>query len=152
MDVSFVNPFISSTMETFKTMLGTDAKPGKITLKDGLAPVFDISGIIGLTGQAQGAIAISFPKLVALKVVSTMLGMQIKVIDNDVTDGIGELANIIAGYAKQGLTKYNLSISLPNVVVGQNHKITPPSGATAILVPFDSSLGNFAMEVALITK
>ncbi len=152
MNVSYVNPFIMSTIETFKTMLNTDAKPDKITIKEGTAPLYDVSGVIGLTGEAHGSIAISFPKLAALRIVSEMLGTAIKIIGPDVIDGIGELANIIAGNAKQRLTQYSLNISLPNVVVGKNHSLTPPVGAKAIVVPFISSLGNFAMEVSLKTK
>ncbi|MGD9201662.1 MAG: chemotaxis protein CheX [Chitinispirillia bacterium] len=152
MDVTYINPFIASTISTFKTMLNTDVKPGKISLKKGDFPLFDVSGVIGLSGEATGAISISFPKLVALKVVSTMLGISIKIIGPDVTDGIGEIANIIAGNAKQDLTQFKINISLPNVIIGQNHYISKPSDAPGIIVPFDSSLGNFAMEITLKTK
>lgn len=149
MDVSYINPFISSTIETFRTMLNIDAKPGKIELKKEITPLYDISGIIGLSGNAQGAITLSFPKLVALKVVSLMLGTTIKIVGPEVTDGIGEITNIIAGNAKQNLEKYKLNISLPNVIIGQSHAISPSSGAPTLVVPFNSSIGNFAMEVAL---
>ncbi len=133
-------------------MLSTDTIPGKPQVKSGNKPTHDISGIIGLSGEAQGAIAISFPKIVALKVVSAMLGSSIKIIGPEIVDGIGEIANIVAGRAKQGLSQYKLTISLPNVIVGQNHAISPPSGIRAIIVPFDSSLGNFVMEISLKTK
>ena len=152
MDVSYVNPFIKSTVLTFKTMLNMECTPGKPTVKDGDEMTCDISGIIGLSGEAQGAIAISFPKLVALKVVSAILGMQVKIIGEEVTDGIGELANIVAGNAKQDLEKYQLNISLPNVIVGKNHYIKTPTGCKTIIVPFHCELGDFAMEVSLKSK
>ena len=152
MDVSYVNPFISATVNVFKTMLSTEISPGKPQLKSFPHPTYDISGIIGLSGNAQGSIAISFPKILALKVVSKMLGTEIKVVGPELTDGIGELANIIAGNAKQGLTQYQLSISLPNVIIGKNHTIASQSGIPTIVVPFVSPLGEFAMEVSLRTK
>ncbi len=152
MDVSYVNPFISSTISTFKTMFNTEIHPGKVALKTNPYPTYDVSGIIGLSGNAQGTIALSFSKIVALRVVSKMLGIEIKIIGPELTDGIGELANIIAGYAKKDLVKYKLSISLPNVIVGRNHIINSPTGAQTIIVPFKSPLGDFCMEVSLKTN
>jgi chemotaxis protein CheX len=152
MNVSYINPFISSTIDTFKTMLHADISPGKPRIKEGSAPTFDISGVIGLSGDAIGAIALSFPKLVSLKIVSALLGMPVKVVGPELTDGIGELANIISGYAKQGLKEYKLSISLPNVIVGKGHTIAAPTGVPTVIVPFDSTFGEFVLEVSLKTK
>ncbi|MBD3391844.1 MAG: chemotaxis protein CheX [Chitinivibrionales bacterium] len=154
MDVAYVNPFIQSTINTFKTMIDLDVKPGKPALSREGEHTYDVSGIIGLSGKAQGSIALSFPKSMALKIVSKMLEQQVKVIGPELTDGIGELTNIVAGSAKAELSpivKDTLSISLPNVVVGKNHSVTRPSGLPGIVVPFSSSIGDFAVEIALKT-
>ena len=152
MDVSYVNPFITSTIDTFSMMVKTKPYPGKAKLKKEPYPTYDVSGIIGLSGDAQGCIAISFPKILALKVVSSLLETEIKVVGPELTDGIGELANIIAGNAKQHLNGMNLSISLPNVVLGKDHVLGAQKGIPVILIPFSSTMGNFSMEVALKTK
>ena len=151
MDVSYVNPFLLSTIETFKKMLNCEIKPGRVSLKDDDVHTYDVSGIIGLSGEAQGSICLSFPKHVALRVISALLGTEIKIVGEEVTDGIGELANIVAGNAKQHLVRYNLSISLPRVVVGKGHKVVSPSATPAIMVPFESNLGSFAIEISLKT-
>jgi chemotaxis protein CheX len=151
MDVSFVNPFITSTIHAFKTMLDCDVRPGTPSVKTEDKFTYDVSGIIGLTGKAQGAIALSFPKIMALKIVSILIGTEIKIVDREVADGIGEIANIIAGSAKQDLSHLALSISLPRVVVGAQHRILSLKSIPTILVPFTSNLGDFAMEVALKT-
>jgi chemotaxis protein CheX len=130
-------------------MLGIEVKPEKPNIKTSPYPTYDISGIIGLSGTAQGNIAISFPKIIALKIVSKMIGTDIKVVGPELADGIGELANIIAGNAKKDLTQFQLSISLPNVIIGKGHTIANPSGVPAMIVPFVSPLGNFAMEISL---
>ncbi len=152
MDVSYINPFITAMMNTFKTMMNIDVKPGKPMLKSSPYPSYDISGIIGLSGSAQGSIAISFPKIIALKIVSKLIGAEIKVVGPELTDGVGELANIVAGNAKQYLTQFNLSISLPNVIIGKDHTIANQTGVPAIIIPFVCTLGDFAMEVSLKTK
>lgn len=152
MDVSYVNPFITSTLDTFKTMLNVEATPGKPTAKKEPFSIYDVSGIIGLAGDAQGSIAISFPKIVALKVVSALLGTELKVIGPELVDGIGEIANIITGNAKQFFNDYNLSISLPNVVVGKDHVLSGQKGIPTLVVPFNCPFGKFAIEVSLRTK
>ncbi|MDD5673527.1 MAG: chemotaxis protein CheX [Chitinivibrionales bacterium] len=152
MNVAFINPFINATILLFKTMVHLDAFAGKPALKKQPFPAYDVSGIIGLSGDAQGSVAISFPRLVALKVVSAFLGSEIKIMGSEVVDGIGELANIIAGNAKQDLSQYNLSISLPQVVVGNDHVISGQTGIPAIIIPMTCSLGNFAIEISFKTK
>lgn len=151
MNVSFVNPFITATINTFKTMMNVDIHPDAPKLKTIPNPMYDVSGIIGLSGNAQGNISISFPKIMALKVVSKMLGTEIKIIGPDITDGIGEIVNIVAGNAKQDLTEYALSISLPNVIIGTNHTLMSKTGIPTIIVPFKSDMGEFAMEISLKT-
>ena len=151
MNVAYVNPFITSTINTFKTMLNLDVKPGSITVKKEPFPTYDISGIIGLSGDAQGSIAISFPKVMALKIVSTMVGSEIKVVGPELADGIGELANIITGSAKQHLTQYKLSISLPNVVIGKDHVLVSQRGVPTLIIPISCKPGVFALEVTLRT-
>ncbi|MBD3346539.1 MAG: chemotaxis protein CheX [Chitinivibrionales bacterium] len=150
MDVKYINPFIQSTMETFQKMMNTEVSPGKPILKSASTMKFDVSGIIGLSGEAQGSIAICFPKVVALKTVSAMLGMSVKVVGEEVRDGVGEIANIIAGYAKQYLHEYSVTISLPKIIMGNGHVVTNIKGVPAFIVPFESALGVFAMEVALV--
>jgi chemotaxis protein CheX len=152
MDVSFVNPFLKATNDTFKTMLNIEAVMEKPIVKNTSDYHYDVSGVIGLSGEAQGTIAISFSKLTALKVASRMLGSELKIIGPDLTDAIGEIANIVAGYAKQYFTQYKVSISLPNVIIGSRHTISSPSVSKTVVVPYKCELGEFAVEVSLKTK
>jgi chemotaxis protein CheX len=151
MDVSYVNPFIVSTLETLKKMFNIDSRAGKLALKNNNIHSYDVTGVIGLTGEACGNICLSFPEDVAFRAVSALLGMEIKAMGDEITDGIGELVNIVAGNAKQYLTQFKLSISLPKVVVGKNHSIASMSGIPTVVVPILSSLGEFAMEISLKT-
>jgi len=151
MDVSYVNPFVKSTIETLKKMLNIESTAGKLSLKDSAVHSYDITGVIGLSGEAQGSICLSFPQAIAFKAVSALLGMPVTAMGDDVSDGIGELVNIVAGNAKQYLTKYNLSISLPKVIIGKDHSVASMTGIPTIVVPILSSLGEFAMEISLKT-
>jgi len=145
--VEFINPFISATIKTFQSMLGEKLTPGKAELKQSPFPVFDISGIIGLSGGLVGNVVLSFPKPTALRAASAFLDQKIKTIDNELYDSIQEITNIVAGSALPELSIPNVSFSLPNIVIGQNHEIRPAKGSVSIIVPFSSSFGPFSLEV-----
>lgn len=151
MNVSFINPFIKSTIETYKSMLFDDIKPLKPFLKSEPFPTYDVSSTIGLSGNAQGIIAVAYDMDTAIKTCSGMVGAPIAAGSSDLTDAIGEIVNIIAGYAKKDLTEYKLEISLPSVITGNGHYICTPSKSMAIVVPFETKYGKLSMEVALIT-
>ncbi len=152
MDVGYINPFISATVDTYRMMLGCDLTVGKPIVKKDTIYSHEVTGVIGLTGKAQGIVAVSFPKEVALQTVSQMLAIELTEIDADVADGIGEIANIVSGYAKQGLMEYALNISLPNVVLGTDNRITAVKGVPIFSIPFSGSLGDFVMEISLNTS
>ncbi len=145
--VEHINPFIMATMETFKSMMSAEIKPGKVKLKQGSSLAHDVSGIIGLSGGARGSIAMSFPRITALKVVSAFVGEKVVTMDENVVDAIGELANIVAGAAKKDLSQYNITISLPSVVMGENHFVMEPKDVIAMIVPFETPYGTFDLAV-----
>lgn len=152
MDVSYINPFIQATIDCFKTMITDKISPMSPSLKRQPFSHYGISGIIGLSGEAQGSVSLGFSIPVAVKVVSDMLKAPIKETDPDLPDGIGEIANIIAGNAKKGLSRFNLLISLPNVIIGSDHTLSGVEGVPTILVPFSSGSGDFIMEISLKSK
>lgn len=151
MNVAYINPFIEATRNVFHSMMQTDARPGKPALLENTADgmEFDISGIMGLSGETLGAVVISFPKMSALRTVSKLTGSEVKIFDQMVVDAIGEIINIIAGNAKKDLSQFKLTISLPSVVTGRGHRLNWPSGVPVITIPFTSELGDFSLSVSL---
>jgi len=133
-------------------MIQTTVKPEAPLIKRTPYPMYDISGVIGLSGEAQGSISLSFSQETASMFVRKMLGGVATISEEDLIDGVGEIVNIIAGNAKVHLTKFNLSISLPNVIIGHNHTLAGQNGLPTIVVPFTAENCNFIMEVSLKTK
>jgi chemotaxis protein CheX len=68
-------------------------------------------------------------------------------INEDVIDAVGELTNMVAGAAKAKLEEYELSVSLPTVITGQDHDVRFPSDVTPICVPFATKWGAVTLEV-----
>lgn len=135
----YITPFIVACEEVFAHFVGTKltAERPYITQKDE-EHEWVVSGIIGFSREARGAVVISMRKEPALKITEMLTGKKHSDIDEEVIDAIGEIVNIIAGNAKKGLEEsFKLAISLPTIVRGLNHDITwPGDSARVIAVPF----------------
>ena len=156
MDIEHMEPFIQETIKTFEVMLGVKPDSKELEIKESTDGTYDISAMIGISGSSTGGVVISFPEDVACKIVSRMLGEEISELNQDVSDGIGELVNIIAGNAKRGLVKYgfhDLSQSLPHVVIGKHRTVWRTKDMPCLVKRFFSSeLGPFCIEVNLRPK
>lgn len=149
MDAVYINTFISSLADTFETMLGCSVQRGPLEIGDARHREFDVSGVIGLSGNAVGTVVVSLSKSVALQAATAMLLVEATEVNADVIDAIGEIANMVAGPAKAKLEQYQLQISLPSVVTGVGHQVKFPSNVTPITVPFSSPWGPLALTVGL---
>ena len=142
MNVAFINPFLEATVEVLKTMAFVEPLPGKPYLKNDNAAKGDISGIIGLTGDARGSLALSFSVGAILKIVTNMLGETITDMNGDIKDAVGELTNMVSGVARKKLeaSGYSITAAIPTVVSGRNHSILhvmggPASSSPSIRIP-----------------
>lgn len=117
---------------------------------------FDISGIIGITSVTRGSIVISFPLDVARKMTEWLLkenggeGCS----EQDISDCIGELTNIIAGNMLaelRGVSWTSARISLPSVVVGSHKIVWSRKDIPYDLISFETDYGRFAAEINLRT-
>jgi len=147
--VDFINPFLNSAITVFRTMLGCELQRGKPYLADSVQPKHEISGVIGLSGKAIGTVVLSLEGPVALKVAEAMLGEAQTELSGDVVDAIGEVTNMIAGSAKAQLEHLNMSVSLPSVIMGRDHKVAFPGDIRPIAIPFDSEWGPVCVQVGL---
>jgi chemotaxis protein CheX len=150
MKVEYINPFLSSAISVFNTMLGVALTRGEPYLKKGNQPDHEISGIIGLSGKAKGMVVLSLCREVAINATATMIGEQPSDINADVADAVGELTNMIAGAAKAQLEHLKMSVSLPSVVTGKSHCIEFPKNTLPICIPFTCKWGSVAVEVGIV--
>jgi chemotaxis protein CheX len=153
MDVTFINPFIKSTVHVLKTVASTEVKPGKPFLKDSEVAMGDVSGVIGLTGDVCGTISVSFTDKSILAIVSDMFGEEITEMNEEIKDAVGEIANMISGQARQELEGLgrSLTAAIPTVVMGKNHSITHITTYPIIAIPFSTDHGKFTIEVCFET-
>ncbi|MBO7926435.1 chemotaxis protein CheX [Pseudoalteromonas sp. K222D] len=151
MNVEFINPFLSSLINVLSTMAQTQLKPGKPRIKTDEKACGDVSGLIGMVGpQTRGSFSITFDKQLALTIMERMLGERPDSINEEVTDMVGEITNMVTGGAKNllGQKGFDFDMATPIVVSGKDHTITHKSQGKKILMPFTCDAGNANIEVS----
>ncbi len=138
--------FVYSTKNVLSTMMDIDCQIGKPHLKEKNVAHYDISGIVGFTGDIVGSVVISFATDTAINLVEKLTCERFEIDSDDFADAIGELSNMIAGNAKSefGMTA---GISIPNVIIGKNHSVARMSDVPCVVIPCETPLGKLAVEV-----
>jgi chemotaxis protein CheX len=136
----YIQPFIKVCESVFREFCNTEVKAGGVYFmsRDNSETDWDISGIIGLSGEASGAVAISMKDISALRITNILTGTEHTSFDSDVIDAVGEIINIIAGNVKKEFEEsLRTAISLPSIIKGRGHSIVWPSEKTRIIcIPF----------------
>ncbi len=151
MDVQIVNPFISSTLNALEMMAGIKASRGTPFVKGEFNAFADISGIIGLAGEISGAVVLSFPSTLAMKIYEAMVGESVPPGDPAIADVVGELANMVAGGAKGALSERGMAyrISIPTVVQGKEHFVSYKKDGPCLVVPFQIGTDTFWVQISI---
>ncbi|NRA69859.1 MAG: chemotaxis protein CheX [Gammaproteobacteria bacterium] len=150
MKAEFINPFLDSLINVLEIMASTKLKPGKPILKRNEIAHGDVSGLIGLVGpDTKGSLSISFEKKLALSIMQKMLGENPGKINEEVTDMVGEITNMVAGGAKNllGQKGYDFGMATPIVVSGKDHTISHQFDGPKIMIPFTCIDGKAVIEI-----
>jgi len=151
MKAEYLNPFLHATINVLSTMAMISSKPGTPGVKETDAAIGDITGIIGLTGYAEGSLAVSFSESCALKIVENMIGEKYNELNQEVGDCVGELVNMISGDARAQLQKlgFVFTAAIPTVVRGKDHTIQHlVKGGATLMIPFATDDGDFYVEAS----
>lgn len=153
MDAKLINPFINATSNVLETMAFVKCLAGKPYLKKDDVAKGDVTGIIGLTGEANGTISVTFEEGSILKIVSNMFGEEMTSLNHEIADAVGELTNMISGQARRELELMGkvFEAAIPSVVSGKGHTITHYTDGPKIAIPFSIDSGQFTIEVCLET-
>jgi chemotaxis protein CheX len=137
--------FTDSAVFAFSRMIVVDLTTAEST--DAGPDDFEISAIIGFSGDVAGSCALRMSGNTAREAVSRLAGEPV---DDaaEIADGIGELANMIAGNAKAALEPRALSLSFPEVIRGKGHEIGFHRYADLFELHFMSEIGKVAVIVA----
>ncbi len=155
MDVTLINPFLNAVSGVFENMFGVSPQAGApYILADELKHRWEISGILGITGDFHGLVGFRLPRLLGDKMLQKS-GIETKGEEDrieTVYGMVGELTNIIAGNASSAIDHASIDISPPIVIRGEHHQITWPKSIPVIAIPYSSPMGPFEIDVCIDKK
>ncbi|MFW5800605.1 MAG: chemotaxis protein CheX [Spirochaeta sp.] len=152
MQAKVINPFLTAAVNLFRNSFEIEASPGEVyIIQDQINHRWEISGVLGVTGDHQGIVAFRLPRLLADKMLakSGVTTRNEKERREMVNGMVGELTNIIAGNASNMFDEAHIEISPPVVVLGEHHEIMWPKVAAVIGIPFRTPAGPFEIDVCL---
>jgi len=147
-----VKLLISDTKEVFSTMVGME---DLLHLPSQIEPMTHfndcITAMVGMAGTFSGLVSIHSPQSLALQITSSMLGMDVAEVDEDVHDALGEIANMIAGSFKLHLSRggADIRISTPSVVTGSEYSIAAGNAQDTITLHFATDNDWFVVAITL---
>ncbi len=151
MDVKLINPFPNATLNVLETMAFVKAKAEKPYLKKDNVAQGDVSAVVDFTGDANGTVSVTFDEACILNIVSSMLGEEMKELNSEISDAVGELTNMISSQARQEIEKIGIRLhgATPKVITDKNHELISIVKVPKIAFPFKTDAGNFTVEVCL---
>jgi chemotaxis protein CheX len=149
-DIRLIAPFMESVKTVFRTMANVETKLLTPHLKTGTRE-YNVFGIIGFSGELTGSVTLSFTRDSAENIVESFTGGRLDSTTSHFADAIGELANMVAGSAKSAMG-FVASITVPSVVIGEHCQIATPSDIPCVVIPCETAMGKFAVEVCIKQK
>lgn len=154
-EAAFFKPFIDATVKAFNVQCGITAKHGKpFYKKDAKDYSFDVAGIVGISSKTlNGSFMLNFKRPTFLALVGKMLGETY----TDFQPGAGledmacEFVNIIFGMAKVPLNQqgHGVHMAIPTMVRGDMIVSSSAQKRPTVVIPFESELGGFCIEITI---
>jgi len=148
----YLDSFINNTCNVLKTTASVEPNFREVYFANDFRIFGDISGIIGLSGKAEGILGITFYWPLAKMIIAQMMGVDEDHINAElIHDGVAEIINMIGGSTKKEFVDkpYHFEISLPSVIVGSGHQIGHAENTPIAVLIFEVNFQYFALQVCL---
>lgn len=143
----------NATADVFATMLDMPLVAGEAHQRQhDLSAHFDgVIAVVGLAGDWIGSGGLCCSEDVARKIAAQLLMAEFPVVDREVIDAMGEVANIIVGNIKNELEERIglLQLSLPTVIHGTNLSTSSGKDQQWTVVDFSGDVGTFSVHLSL---
>lgn len=149
MKADVMQAFMSAARDVLLQEMGAPVEPQKMTLQGRPYETKDVTVLIGLAQDLEGAVILSMEMGTALQYVGHVMGEPIDELDELAQSGIGELANVIAGRAgiQLGEKGYQTVISPPTIILG-NGTVLSTLSLQRLVVPVRTPLGTIEIQLA----
>lgn len=126
--------FVDIVRHYFLQQSGTAAEMGTPYLSDANAlPVFDFTGVIGISGDHQGCVYFTSPSALLRELLIHAGEPQLT--QENLADLVGEIGNTLSGNARRSFGA-SFMISIPLVIKGREQVISLPKDVKSYVIPF----------------
>jgi len=152
LDLSFINPFVMGAVQAFVVQGKLTVEIEKPFIKGKASmPSISISSQIPLVSNIfRGRLTLAFEEKVYTKIMSGMLGVEIREIAPENQDGASEFLNLTYGFAKMQLNPqgHNFNRALPVLRRGKDLQLDLGDVPT-LVVPLKTDHGYAFVEFAV---
>ncbi len=131
------------------TMAQMELVPEKPKLKKDEVAKGDVSGLIGMVSpETKGSLSITFDAPLALATMKGMVGEAPDEVNDEITDLVGEITNMVTGGAKRMLSEKGIEFDMatPIVVSGKSHTIHHKSKGPVVIISLKGDAGRAYIE------
>ena len=152
MDVKYINPFITASVDIFSTFSGVESIPSRPTARTSPLVGKDINGFISLNGHGiSGYFIINFSQPFLTRILANIFD-HVQASLSELLDLAGELTNMISGSAKAELSKRGFFFDVAVPQISQTAPAIPKDlkGKPIIVVPFETEIGKFQIQASIL--
>src|ERR1700683_2930354 len=150
MKMELIQPFINAADAVLSQGLSTSTKVDHLSMEEEGYRRKGVAGMVALTGDIEGRIILDLEPQTALRVASHYAGAELPESDGLIKETIFELANQVVGNAVCALHDQGFHFRVhPPMLVTCDEGDKTSEDTEALMICFETSLGNVYMNVAL---
>ncbi|MFB5085143.1 chemotaxis protein CheX [Symbiobacterium thermophilum] len=150
MKVEFLNPFVYAGLKVLASEAGLKSVVSdKPQMRKAIATLHAVNVVIGVMGSVQGLVVYGMELHMAKGIIRAMTGQDFPITDPMAESALGELANLVTGYASGTLEQagWPSRISPPRIVRGTGVRFAN-SAINMLTVPIITELGQITIYLA----
>lgn len=154
-ELEYIDTFIKHTINVLKTAASMEVSFEEVYFENDFKIFGDVSGLIALSGGAEGILGITFYWPLAQKIIARMMDTDEDKINAElIHDGVAEMVNMIGGSTKNDFVgkPYHFEISLPSVILGGGHQLGHAEKSPIAVLIFKVDFQYFALQICLKTN
>ncbi len=150
MKMELIQPFINAADAVLSQGLQGSTKVGSLAMDEVAYRRKGVAGMVALTGDIEGRIILDLEPQTAVRVASHYAGAELPESDGLIKETIFELANQVVGNAVCALNDQGFHFRVhPPVLVTSDEGDKTSEDVEALMICFETSMGNVFMNVAL---
>lgn len=150
MKVDFITPFVTAAYDVLQMEVNAEIERGELSIEQSSKTSQDITVLVGVTGQVKGLVMYGLAESTAKKMVASLVGHPVPLMDDMAQSAIAELGNVITGRASTNLGEVGFDCVLtPPTLISGKQVIISTLSIRRLVVPLRTNFGEIEINLAL---